>query len=75
MSDSQLPNLATIGSRASSESEETKPVIVAEDLEEVLRQSMPKTPPANRYSLDEERPGVRDPRSQQRVRSLYALLV
>lgn len=61
-SDSLLPHLAAIGSRSSSESEETKPVVVAEDLEEVLRQSMPKAAPPLRSSFaeGEQRTAFRD---------------
>ena len=61
-SDSLLPHLATIGSDSSSESEDTKPVVVAEDLEEVLRQSMPKVSPVHRNSFaeGEQRAAFRD---------------
>lgn len=84
-SDSQLPHLATIGSQSTSESEDTKPVVVAEDLEEVLRQSMPKTPPAHRNSFaeGEQRTPFRHSKSahqvssqssQQKVRSVHRTL-
>jgi hypothetical protein len=70
-SDSQLPQLATKdSSRASSESEEAKPVVVAEDLEDLLRQSMPKSPPTQPTSFadGEQRPVTfRDPRALRQV--------
>lgn len=82
-SDSQLPHLAAIGSQSSSsESEEAKPLVVAGDLEEVLRQSMPRSPPApahrNSFAEGEQRTTFRDSHTaqqavsqlvQQRVRS------